>query len=234
MIMSFINKIRQRKMHAQNELKKKVALAAIEHLDNASVIGVGSGSTVELFIDALASQSHKLEGAVASSVVTEHKLKAAGIPVLDLNSVSKLSLYIDGADEFNPYLSLVKGGGGALTREKIVAAASEKFICIVDESKQVDVLGTFPLAIEVIPMARGYVARQIVKMGGSPEYREGFLTDNGNIIIDVHHLDISEPIKMEKQINDITGVVCHGIFAMRGADMVLMSTESGVQTILPK
>ena len=224
-------KLRQCKMQAQNELKKKAALAALEYLGTASVIGVGTGSTVDFFIEALASKAHQLDGAVASSVVTEHKLKAAGIPLINLNSVDKLPLYIDGADEFNPYLSLIKGGGGALTREKIIAATAEKFICIADSSKQVKVLGQFPLPVEVIPMARGYVARQLVKMGGSPEYREGFLTDNGNIIIDVYHLDISEPIKMEKQINNITGVVCNGIFAMRGADVVLMATKQGVQTI---
>ncbi|HET8706517.1 MAG TPA: ribose-5-phosphate isomerase RpiA, partial [Pseudomonadales bacterium] len=196
--------------------------------------GVGTGSTANFFIDALADIKHKIEGAVASSEATAQRLKKHGIPVFDLNSVSELPVYVDGADEADGYLALIKGGGGALTREKIVAAVADKFICIADQSKWVSVLGKFPLPVEVIPMARSYVAREIVKLGGDPVYREGFVTDNGNIILDVHNLVIAEPIKLEQQLNNIVGVVTNGLFAARGADVLLLGTAEGVKTILPK
>jgi len=212
---------------SNDALKRLAANAALEMVPSGCTIGVGTGSTVNCFIEALAKVRAKIEAAVASSIATEKLLRDHGIPVIDLNSVDNLALYVDGADEFNPYLSLLKGGGGALTREKIIAAASRKFVCITDESKKVSVLGRFPLAIEVIPMARSYVGRQLVRMGGDPVYREGFVTDNGNIIIDVHNFRIETPIAMEEQLNNITGVVAHGIFAKRGADVVLMATESG-------
>lgn len=221
-------------MGTQTDLKKAVAKEAAQAIEDDAIIGVGSGSTVNCFIDELASIKHTIKAAVASSADTEKRLKAIGVPITELNSVGELSLYIDGADEFNPYFSLIKGGGGALTREKIVAACSVRFICIVDESKQVPVLGKFPLPVEVIPMARSYVARQLVKLGGDPTYREGFVTDNGNVILDVYNLDLAEPIKMEKLINNIVGVVTNGLFAMRGADEVLMATASGVKTVHKK
>ena len=207
---------------------------AIQYIENGMMIGVGTGSTVDFFIDALAGVKHKIEGAIPSSNATLEKLKSLRIPIYDLNSVNNLPLYIDGADEFNDYLSLTKGGGGALTREKIIAASAKQFICIADESKHVNVLGHFPLPIEVIPMARGYVARTIVALGGEPVYRADFVTDNGNIILDVYNLDIIEPIKMEHTLNNITGVVTNGIFADRGADRVLMGTADGVKTLLSK
>lgn len=214
----------------QEQLKKSVAVAALQYIESGVVIGVGSGSTVNHFIDALKSVKGKIEAAVASSVVTERKLKELSIPVVDLNSAGELSIYIDGADEINPYKQMIKGGGGALTREKIIAAASKKFICIVDKSKQVDLLGQFPVAVEVIPMARSYVARQIVKLGGDPEYRQGFVTDNGNVILDVHNLKILNPIELEDKLNNITGVVMNGIFAKRCADVVLVATQEGIVT----
>jgi ribose 5-phosphate isomerase A len=218
----------------QDDLKRAAAEAAISFIDDEMIIGVGSGSTVNFFIDALVKVKNKLEGAVASSKATAERLKAIGIPVFDLNSVSSLPLYVDGADEINAYLQMIKGGGGALTREKIIAAAARKFVCIADESKRVGILGKFPLGIEVIPMARSYVAREIVKLGGDPVYREGFVTDNGNIILDVFNLTIMEPIKLEQQINNITGVVCNGLFAMRPADVLLLATANGVERIKSK
>ncbi len=215
----------------QNSQKQAVALAALEFIENDMVIGVGSGSTVNFFIDALKNVRNKIEGAVASSNVTADKLKALSIPVYDLNTISELPIYIDGADEINSAKQMIKGGGGALTREKIVAAVAKKFICIADQSKQVDLLGTFPVAIEVIPMARSYVARQIVKMGGDPVYRQGFVTDNGNVILDIYNLKILDPIAIEKQLNNIVGIVTNGVFAMRPADILLLATNDGVKKI---
>jgi len=217
-----------------DDMKKQAALAALEYIEVGSVIGVGTGSTVNHFIDALAGIKHKIEGTVASSVASEQRLKSHGIPVLELNRTGDLSLYIDGADESNHYLHLIKGGGGALTREKIIAAASKKFVCIADESKLVDILGTFPLPIEVVPMARSYVARQIVKLGGRPVLRAGFVTDNGNEILDVHDLQIMEPVHLENQINNIVGVVTNGIFAQRPADVLILGTPNGAKTVLSK
>ncbi len=212
----------------QDELKRKTAEAAIEYVKDVAIVGVGTGSTVNHFIDCLAENKNYLEGAVSSSEMTTERLKKLGIPVLDLNSVGELDVYVDGADEINPHKQLIKGGGGALTREKIVAAASRKFICIADQSKQVDVLGKFPLPIEVIPMAQSYVAREMVKLGGQPELREGFTSDNGNPIIDVHNLDILDPLELEKTINNIAGVVTVGIFAIHKADLVLIATEDEI------
>ncbi len=216
---------------AQDDLKRQVAEAALEHVESGAVVGVGTGSTVNHFIEALATIKGRIDGAVASSVTTEQRLKERGIPVLDLNDAGTLPLYVDGADEANRHRQLIKGGGGALTREKIVAAASERFVCIIDESKLVEVLGTFPLPVEVIPMARSYAGRQIVKLGGRPTLREGFTTDNGNIILDVHHLQILEPIKVERQLNDLAGVVTNGIFALRPADAVLVAGAAGVEKL---
>lgn len=212
-------------------LKKQVALAAIPYLPTDAVIGVGSGSTVNFFIEALSTVKHKIKGAVASSVETEKRLKAIGIPVIDLNAVNDLPLYVDGADEFNTFKYLVKGGGGALTREKIIATAAKQFICIADATKECKILGKFPVAVEVIPMARGLVARNIVKLGGIPEYRQGFITDNGNIILDVHQLDLTNPIQMEENLNNLTGVVCNGIFARRAADKIIVATQQGMREI---
>jgi len=215
----------------QDEMKKAVAKAAIEYVEVGTIIGIGTGSTANFFIDELAKIKGKIEGTVASSVASADRLKGHGIQVLDLNSVDEISVYIDGADESNKHLHLIKGGGGALTREKIVAAASRKFVCIADESKLVDVLGAFPLPVEVIPMARSYVAREIVKLGGQPVLREGFTTDNGNIILDVHNLQIMEPVKLEESLNQITGVVTNGLFALRPADVLLLGTKDGVRTL---
>jgi ribose 5-phosphate isomerase A len=214
----------------QDELKKQVAEAAIEHVEMGTVIGVGTGSTANFFIDALARIKGKIDGTVASSIASADRLKAHGIPVLDLNAAGELSVYVDGADETNDQLHLIKGGGGALTREKIVAAASHKFVCICDESKLVKILGNFPLPVEVIPMAQSHVAREMVKLGGQPELRQDFITDNGNIILDVKGLEIMDPCKMETEINNIPGVVTVGIFANRPADVLLLGTASGVQT----
>ncbi len=215
----------------QDEMKKMVAEAALEHVETGTVIGIGTGSTANHFIDGLAGIKHRIEGAVASSKTSAERLAAHGIPVLELNNVDGLSIYVDGADESNHHLHLIKGGGGALTREKIVAAASRKFVCIADESKLVDVLGTFPLPIEVIPMARSYVARELVKRGGQPVWREGFTTDNGNVILDVHNLEIMEPVKLEQELNDIPGIVTVGIFAKRPADVLMLGTPEGVKTL---
>ena len=215
----------------QDELKKAVGWAALQYVKPGTIVGVGTGSTAAHFIDALGSIKHQIDGAVSSSDASTARLKSLGIPVFDLNEVDGLSVYVDGADEINRQMQMIKGGGAALTREKIIAAVADKFICIADESKQVDVLGKFPLPVEVIPMARSYVARELVKLGGLPEYRQHVLTDNGNIILDVHNLQIMEPIALEKAINALPGVVTVGLFANRGADVALIGTASGVKTI---
>ncbi|KGP62996.1 ribose 5-phosphate isomerase [Legionella norrlandica] len=214
-----------------SELKTKAARAAIAYIEDDMVIGVGTGSTVNCFIKELAAIKHRIDACVASSKATEALLRKAGIPVIDLNSVKELPIYIDGADEVNAHGEMIKGGGGALTREKIVANVAAQFICIVDESKVVKHLGEFPIAVEVIPMARSFVARQIVKLGGDPEYREGFITDNGNIILDVFNLDLSTPMALEDGINIIPGVVENGVFAKRLADRVLVASETGVANL---
>lgn len=214
----------------QDELKRKTAEAALPYIRDVRIVGVGTGSTVNHFIDFLADLRSDIDGAVSSSEGTTMRLKKLGIPVLDLNAVGDLEVYVDGADEVNPQKQMIKGGGGALTREKIIAGASRKFVCIADQSKQVDVLGRFPLPIEVIPMARSYVARQVVKLGGQPAWRERCVTDNGNHIIDVHNLEIPDPIAMEKILNDIPGVVTVGIFAMRPADVVLIGKDDEILT----
>lgn len=214
---------------SKDNLKQLAAKAALQYVSTDSVIGVGTGSTVNYFIQALSAIKHKIEGAVASSLATAEQLKAQSIPLLDLNTVGEVPIYIDGADEINEHLQMIKGGGGALTREKIIAATAKKFICIADENKRVSLLGNFPLAIEVIPMARSYVARMLVKLGGFPVYREGFITDNGNVILDVYHLNMHDPIKLEQTLNNIVGVVCHGLFAQRSADVLLLGTQTGVK-----
>jgi ribose 5-phosphate isomerase A len=211
--------------------KKKAAEAALAYLDDARIVGVGTGSTVNHFIDALGPIKGRIEGAVSSSEASSQRLKKLGIPVLDLNSAGDISVYVDGADEANRHLQLIKGGGGALTREKIVAAAAKRFICIADDSKLKDVLGAFPLPVEVIPMARSYVARQLVKLGGQPEWRQGFVTDNGNVILDVHNLKILDPPKLEAEIDGIAGVVCTGIFARRPADVLLIAYGDRVEKL---
>ncbi len=215
----------------QDEMKQAVAKAALEYVVTGTIIGIGTGSTANYFIDQLAGIKHKIDGAVASSNASAERLKKHGIPVLDLNSVSEISVYVDGADESNRHLHLIKGGGGALTREKIVAAVSRKFVCIADESKLVDILGTFPLPVEIIPMARSYVARELAKLGGQPVLREGFTTDNGNVILDVHNLQIMNAVQLEETINQITGVVTNGLFARRPADVLLLGTKDGVKTL---
>jgi ribose 5-phosphate isomerase A len=208
--------------------KQAAAKAAIDYIEDDMIVGVGTGSTVEFFIDALHSIKHRIEGAVASSVATANKLKALGIPLIDLNSVIDLPVYIDGADEVNAYKQMIKGGGGALTREKIIATVAKKMICIADVSKSVELLGSFPVAVEVIPMARSYVARQIVKLGGDPVYREGFVTDNGNVILDVFNMKLLDAKAVEQQLKAIVGVVENGIFAQRIADVVVLGSASGV------
>ncbi len=215
----------------QDQLKKEVAEAALAYVPREGYIGVGTGSTVNFFIDALATIKNDIEGAVSSSEASTERLKAHGIDVIDLNSAGTLGIYVDGADEVDEHKRMIKGGGGALTREKIVAASSKEFICIVDETKLVGVMGKFPLPVEVIPMARSYIARELIKLGGSPELREGFTTDNGNLIIDVYGLHIINPLEMEQKINNLAGVVCVGIFGLRAADVVLVASESGVKTI---
>jgi ribose 5-phosphate isomerase A len=215
----------------QDEMKKAAAQAALDYIETGTIIGIGTGSTANHFIDLLAGIKGRIDGAVASSVASAERLKKHGIPVFDLNAVGDLSLYVDGADESSHHLHLIKGGGGALTREKIVAAASKKFVCIADESKLVDVLGKFPLPIEVIPMARSYVARQIVKLGGQPVLREGFTTDNGNVILDVHNLKILNPVELEGKLNNIVGIVTNGLFAMRPADVLILGTPNGAKTL---
>jgi ribose 5-phosphate isomerase A len=222
----------------QDQLKQAVAKAAVEiirpKLNNDSIVGVGTGSTANFFIDYLAEIKNLFDGAVASSNASAERLKAAGIPVYDLNAVDGLALYVDGADECNPNLELIKGGGAALTREKIVAAVAEEFICIADDSKWVDYLGAFPLPVEVIPMARSHVGRALLALGGNPVYREGVVTDNGNCIIDVHNLQIRNAKQLELEINQIVGVVTNGLFAQRGADLLLMGTAEGVVEKRPK
>ena len=219
----------------QDELKQAVAKAAINYisprLNSSSIIGVGTGSTANCFIDLLAAIRNDFDGAVASSEATAERLKSHGIPVYELNSTADLEFYIDGADEVNEQLELIKGGGGALTREKIVAEVAQTFICIADESKKVDILGEFPLPLEVLSMARSHVGREIVKLGGDPVYRDDFTTDNGNIIIDVYNLDLSRPIQVEERLNQIVGVVTNGLFARRPADLLLLGTKTGVQTL---
>lgn len=215
----------------QDEMKQAAARAALDYVEAGSIIGVGTGSTANHFIDALAKVKARIEGAVASSNATAERLKQAGIRVLELNDTGELPLYVDGADEATRHLHLIKGGGGALTREKIIAAASRKFVCIADQSKLVDVLGRFPLPVEVIPMARSYVARQLVKLGGQPVWRQGFVTDNGNVILDVHHLKILNPVELEERLDHVAGVVTNGLFARRPADVLLLGTETGVQIL---
>ena len=215
----------------QNTLKRMAAEAAIAYVPDDSIVGVGTGSTVNHFIAALGRIKGRLQGAVASSEASAKLLREAGIRVQDLNSSGDLDIYVDGADEITEHLHMIKGGGGALTREKIVAAASRKFICIADASKLVGVLGAYPLPVDVIPMARSYVARQLVKLGGQPVLREGFTTDNGNVILDVHNLQIMKPLEFEETLNQITGVVTNGLFARRGADVLLLGTDRGVQTL---
>lgn len=214
------------------ELKRKAAIAALKYIQDDMIVGIGTGSTVNYLIEELSAIKHRIEGCVASSIATEKRLRAAGIPVIELNVAGKIPLYIDGADEVNAQREMIKGGGGALTREKIIASASAEFICIVDGSKIVNRLGQFPIAVEVIPMARSFVAREIVKLGGSPAYREGFLTDNGHIILDIHNLEIQVPILIEEAINKIPGVVENGVFAARTADHVIIAESTGeIRTI---
>ena len=208
--------------------KQRVAQAAMEFVEDDMVVGVGTGSTVNCFIDELAAIRHRIEGAVASSVATAERLKQRNVPLLSLNSVNGLPVYVDGADEATRHLQLIKGGGGALTREKIAAAASDRFICIVDDTKIVDVLGAFPLPVEVIPMAQSYVAREMLKLGGQPVLRQGFTTDNGNVILDVHNLSIINPVELEQKIDEITGVVTNGLFAKRRADALLIADDNQV------
>jgi ribose 5-phosphate isomerase A len=215
----------------QDEMKQAAARAAIAHVPHDCVLGVGSGSTASFFIAALAGIKHRIEGAVASSEATAKRLKDLGIRVLDLNGVNELPVYVDGADEVTRHLAMIKGGGGALTREKIVAAVARKFVCIADATKLVGVLGKFPLPVEVIPMARSYVARELVRLGGHPEWRRDFVTDNGNVILDVHGLAILNPPELEGAVNQIAGVVTSGLFARRGADVLLLGRADGVQTI---
>ena len=221
----------------QDELKRAVAVAAFEYvetlLEDDTIIGVGTGSTANFFIAELGKIKHRIAGTVASSDESARRLKELGIPVYDLNSAGPVAVYVDGADETNKHLQLIKGGGAALTREKIIAAVAEEFVCIADESKMVGVLGKFPLPIEVIPMARSHVARQLVLLGGDPVYREGCITDNGNHILDIYNLEILDPRDLEQQINQITGVVSNGLFAIRAADRLILGTNSGVKTYLP-
>lgn len=214
----------------QNEMKKAAGWAALEYVEPNTIVGVGTGSTVNHFIDALGSIKGEIEGAVSSSEESTRRLKELGIPVFDLNTVDQLSVYVDGADEINHNMQMVKGGGAALTREKIIAAVADKFVCIADESKLVKLLGNFPLPVEVIPMARSYVARQLVKLGGDPVYREGVITDNGNIILDVYNFNVENACELERQINAVVGVVTNGYFAERGADTLLLATPEGVKT----
>jgi len=213
----------------QDDKKKLAALKAIDYIESGTIVGVGTGSTVNHFIDALAEIKNKIEGAVSSSEASTKRLKSHGIEVFDLNDIDTLDVYVDGADEITKHMSMIKGGGAALTREKIVAAVAKKFICIADDTKLVDVLGSFPLPIEVIPMARSYVAREIVKLGGDPEYRMGVVTDNGNVIIDIHNMNIINPKQMEIDINAIVGVVTNGLFATKGANVLLLGCDDEVK-----
>ncbi|MGF1687736.1 ribose-5-phosphate isomerase RpiA [Photobacterium japonica] len=213
----------------QDEMKKAAGWAALEYVKKGSIVGVGTGSTVNHFIDALETRKEEIKGAVSSSVASTERLEKIGIPVFDANEVACLDVYVDGADEINGEYDMIKGGGAALTREKIVAAIADKFICIVDDTKQVDVLGQFPLPVEVIPMARSFIGRELVKLGGDPVYREGCITDNGNIILDVHNMAITNAKELEDKINALPGVVTVGLFAHRGADVLLMGTPEGVK-----
>jgi len=212
---------------SKDEMKKNAAIAALEYVEAGRIIGVGTGSTVNFFIDALAGVKNKIEAAVASSKQSAERLKQHNIEVIDLNSTDDIPVYVDGADEINQHLQMIKGGGGALTGEKIVAAVSKKLICIADQNKLVDTFGTFPVAVEVLPNARSYVAREIVKLGGNPEYRQGFISDYGNVILDVYHLNLLEPLKMEETLNNITGVVTNGIFVKNKADIALLGMQDG-------
>lgn len=220
-------------MQNQDTLKQMAAKAAIEEVPSDTIIGVGTGSTVNFFIEALAEIKNTIKGAVASSVATEKKLREFGIPIADINE-GPISVYIDGADECNHHGQMIKGGGAALTREKIVAAVAKEFICIIDDSKYCLKLGEFPLPIEVIPMARSYVAREMMKLGGDPSYRENVVTDNGNQILDIYNLDITQPMALEEKINNIVGVVTCGLFAKRGADKILLASKKGVERIIPR
>ena len=213
---------------SQDQKKRNAAKAAIDYIKNSAVIGVGTGSTVNFFIEELAKNKGLIDGVVSSSVATENLLKKHNIPVIALNSIIELPIYIDGADEATKNKHLIKGGGGALTREKIVAAASKQFICIIDDTKLVPLLGNFPLPIEVIPMAQSYVAREITKLGGQPELRQDFITDNGNVILDIHNLNIENPSELENKLNQITGVVTNGLFAKRPADVLIVASDNGV------
>ncbi|MEH6465627.1 MAG: ribose-5-phosphate isomerase RpiA [Shewanella psychromarinicola] len=215
----------------QDEMKKAAGWAALQYVKKDTIVGVGTGSTVNHFIDALATMKDDIEGAVSSSEASTKKLIGLGIEVFDLNSVDLIDVYVDGADEINDRMDMIKGGGAALTREKIVAAVAKRFICIVDNTKQVPILGEFPLPVEVIPMARSYVARELVKLGGDPVYRQGVVTDNGNVILDVYNMKILDPKVMETKINAIVGVVTNGLFANRGADVLLVGTPDGVNTV---
>ena len=215
----------------QDEMKNAAAIKALEFIEEGTIVGVGTGSTVNFFIDALASMKDEIAGAVSSSEESTKRLKSHGIEVFDLNSVDVLDVYIDGADEITEHMAMIKGGGAALTREKIVAAVAKKFICIADDSKQVALLGRFPLPVEVIPMARSYVARELVKLGGDPAYRQGVTTDNGNVILDVYNLEILNPKELETQINAIVGVVTNGLFALRGADILVLGSSDGIKVI---
>jgi len=215
---------------SQDDKKREVAKAAIAYIEDAPIVGVGTGSTVNFFIEELAKIKGRIDGAVSSSDASEKLLRQHNIPVLALNSVIEIPVYVDGADEATKHRHLIKGGGGALTREKIVAAASKQFVCIIDDSKMVPTLGAFPLPVEVIPMAQSYVARQIAKLGGQPILREGFTTDNGNIIIDVHKMKIENPLELEQDLNQIVGVVTNGLFAHRPADILLIASDNGVNT----
>ncbi len=215
----------------QDELKKAVAQSAVRHVEEGAVLGVGTGSTVDLFIEALGASGKKIAAAVSSSDRTSKKLQALGVRVLDLNDVESIGVYIDGADEIDHSFAMIKGGGAALTREKIVAAVARRFVCIADASKRVEVLGRFPLPVEVIPMARNHVARQLARLGGTPRWREGVVTDNGNVILDVHGLSIRDPLDMEARIDRIVGVVTNGLFAARGADVLLLGAPGGVQEL---
>jgi ribose 5-phosphate isomerase A len=215
----------------QDEKKKAAAKAALDYVEAGTVVGIGTGSTANHFIDLLAAIRGRIEGTVASSEASAARLRHHGIPVFDLNAVDEVAVYVDGADEANRHLQLIKGGGGALTREKIVAAVARRFVCIADDTKLVDVLGAFPLPVEVIPMARGHVARRIVKLGGNPIWRDGFVTDNGNIILDIHGLSILDPVSLEGELDHVTGVVTNGLFARRPADVLLLGGEGGVRTL---
>ncbi|WP_417666919.1 ribose-5-phosphate isomerase RpiA [Pseudidiomarina sp.] len=214
---------------SQDLLKKQAAEAALKYVEPNTIVGVGTGSTVNFFIDALATMKNDIEGAVSSSEESTKRLKSHGIDVIELNNVGNLPVYVDGADEIDEHLRMVKGGGGALTREKIIAAVADKFICIADESKVVGRLGNFPVPVEVIPMARSYVAREIVKLGGDPVWRQGFTTDNGNVILDIHNFDILDPVQLEQQLNSIVGVVTNGLFAKRGANIAIIASPAGLK-----